>query len=99
MYPSPSRFVSEIPEHLIKEVRGQHKTGHSVSSTQYNSPQYKSKETVNGIFIGQRVSHKKFGEGIVTNLEGSGSHARVQVNFEYEGSKWLVMAYANLSPV
>jgi len=35
---------------------------------------------------------------MVTNLEGSGSHARVQVNFECQGSKWLVMAYANLSP-
>ena len=98
LYPSASRFISEIPEHLINEVRGRHKTGHSVSSPQYRSPVYKSKETVNGIYIGQRVQHKKFGEGIVTNLEGSGSHARVQVNFEYEGSKWLVMAYANLSP-
>jgi len=103
LYPSPSRFISEIPEHLIKEIRGRHKTGHSISTPQYRSPQYGSsnpisKETVNGIYIGQHVKHKKFGEGIVTNLEGSGSHARVQVNFEYEGSKWLVMAYANLSP-
>ncbi len=103
LYPSPSRFISEIPENLINEVRGRHKTNHNVSASQYRSSQYgtqayKSKETVNGIYVGQRVNHKKFGEGIVTNLEGSGSHARVQVNFEYEGSKWLVMAYANLSP-
>ena len=97
-YPSASRFISEIPEHLVSEIRGQHKLSHSVSSTQYKAPAYKSTEKVNGIYIGQRVIHKKFGEGMVTNLEGSGSHARVQVNFEYEGSKWLVMAYANLSP-
>jgi DNA helicase-2/ATP-dependent DNA helicase PcrA len=25
-----------------------------------------------------------------------GAHARVQVNFEREGTKWLVVAYANL---
>ncbi|MFV2004200.1 MAG: DNA helicase II [Gammaproteobacteria bacterium] len=98
LYPSPSRFVSEIPEHLISEVRGKHNTSHTVSSPQYSASKYKSQETVNGIYVGQRVIHKKFGEGMVTNLEGSGSHARVQVNFEYEGSKWLVMAYANLSP-
>ncbi len=98
LYPSASRFISEIPEHLISEVRGKHSANHSVSATQYNASSYKSKETVNGIYVGQRVVHKKFGEGMVTNLEGSGSHARVQVNFEYEGSKWLVMAYANLSP-
>ncbi len=99
LYPSASRFISEIPEHLLNEIRGQHNTSHAVSPTQYNSTAFKSKETVNGIYVGQRVTHKKFGDGMVTNLEGSGSHARVQVNFEYEGSKWLVMAYANLSPV
>lgn len=104
LYPSPSRFVSEIPDHLINEVRGRHQTSHKVSATQYssggyNAGQYKKDESVNGIYIGQHVMHKKFGEGVVTNLEGSGSHARVQVNFEYEGSKWLVMAYANLMPL
>jgi DNA helicase-2/ATP-dependent DNA helicase PcrA len=98
LYPSASRFISEIPEHLVSEIRGKHNLSHSVSSTQYKTSAYKSTETVNGIYVGQRVTHKKFGEGMVTNLEGSGSHARVQVNFEYEGSKWLVMAYANLSP-
>ena len=49
-----------------------------------------------GISVGQRVKHQKFGEGIVLNYEGRGSHARVQVNFENAGSKWLVLAYANL---
>ena len=46
--------------------------------------------------LGQRVQHGKFGEGMVTNMEGAGAHARVQVNFESAGSKWLVVAYANL---
>ena len=102
LYPTPSRFVSEIPENLIQELR----TKPAVSRTSYASSAYgqspyrqsASKETqaVNGISVGQRVTHAKFGDGIVTNLEGSGSHARVEVNFEYEGSKWLVMAYANL---
>ena len=46
--------------------------------------------------LGQRVFHQKFGEGIVLNYEGQGRHARVQVNFENAGSKWLMMEYANL---
>ncbi len=99
LYPSPSRFVSEIPEHLLNEIRGRHNASHKVSAPQYSSSAYKNTETVNGLYVGQRVRHKKFGEGVVTNLEGSGSHARVQVNFESEGSKWLVMAYANLTAV
>ena len=48
--------------------------------------------------LGQRVLHQKFGEGVILNYEGEGTGARVQVNFD-EGSKWLVMAYANLKPV
>ena len=46
--------------------------------------------------LGSRVRHKSFGDGVVLNLEGRGQHARIQVNFEQAGSKWLVLAYANL---
>ena len=46
--------------------------------------------------LGQHVRHVRFGEGVVLASEGSGSHARVQVNFETAGTKWLVLAYANL---
>ena len=35
-------------------------------------------------------------QNVVLNSEGSGAHARVQVNFELAGTKWLVVAYANL---
>ena len=52
-----------------------------------------------GFKLGQRVKHSKFGEGIILNYEGSGKQARVQVNFNAEGSKWLMMALANLQPV
>jgi len=45
------------------------------------------------------VFHEKFGEGVILTYEGEGSSARVQVNFNDAGSKWLVMGYANLKPV
>jgi DNA helicase-2/ATP-dependent DNA helicase PcrA len=32
-------------------------------------------------------------------VEGTGAHARVQVNFEQDGTKWLMVQYANLQPV
>jgi DNA helicase-2/ATP-dependent DNA helicase PcrA len=54
----------------------------------------RSNET--GMSIGQRVSHNKFGEGIIVDVEGAGNSARVQVNFDAEGSKWLMLNYANL---
>jgi ATP-dependent DNA helicase UvrD/PcrA len=49
-----------------------------------------------GLQLGQTVYHGKFGDGVITNFEGSGAHARIQVNFKRVGKKWLVLAYANL---
>jgi DNA helicase-2/ATP-dependent DNA helicase PcrA len=52
-----------------------------------------------GLRIGQTVFHTKFGEGVVTTLEGRGADARAQVQFGRHGSKWLALAIAKLTPV
>ena len=49
--------------------------------------------------VGQQVFHQKFGEGMVTDTEGSGNEGRVQVNFKRAGSKWLSLEYAKLEPI
>ena len=56
-------------------------------------------DTPGALKLGQRVRHSKFGDGVVLNLEGQGANARVQVNFERQGTKWLMMGYANLQVV
>lgn len=91
-YPLPSRFLRELPAQLVEEVRSQPK----VSRPLYRAPSIRDERA--GFRLGQRVSHPKFGQGIVLNAEGQGPSARVQVNFESAGSKWLVVAYANLEP-
>ena len=48
--------------------------------------------------IGQNVRHARFGEGVVLNFEGRGLDARVQVRFRAEGTKWLALQYAKLTP-
>jgi DNA helicase-2/ATP-dependent DNA helicase PcrA len=48
--------------------------------------------------VGQNVVHAKFGEGTVINYEGRGLDARVQVKFRTEGTKWLALQYAKLTP-
>ncbi|MGH8370201.1 MAG: hypothetical protein ACRESC_04380, partial [Gammaproteobacteria bacterium] len=58
-----------------------------------------SGRTAGGLVLGQRVQHPSFGEGVVLDCEGAGAHARVQVNFKSAGSKWLVVGYANLTPL
>ena len=49
--------------------------------------------------VGQQVFHQKFGEGMVTDTEGSGNEGRVQVNFKRAGSKWLSLEYAKLEAI
>jgi DNA helicase-2/ATP-dependent DNA helicase PcrA len=52
-----------------------------------------------GLRVGQTVFHTKFGEGVLTVLEGQGNDARAQVSFGRHGSKWLLLAVAKLTPV
>lgn len=91
-YNSPSRFIGEMPAELITEVRPRAMLVKPVRSGSKSG--LFAKDT--GIRIGGRVAHVKFGRGVVLDCEGTGTSARVQVNFEKEGSKWLVLAYANL---
>jgi DNA helicase-2/ATP-dependent DNA helicase PcrA len=52
-----------------------------------------------GLRVGQTVFHNKFGEGVITTLEGRGDEARAQVHFARHGSKWLALGIAKLTPV
>ncbi|CAA0115361.1 DNA helicase II [Halioglobus japonicus] len=89
-YNTPSRFVREIPAELLQEVRLHGTVSQPVSAlTQAQVPDTE-------LSLGQRVYHQVFGEGVVLNFEGRGASARVEVNFDNEGGKWLVLQYANL---
>lgn len=93
-YPTPSRFIDEIPSELLSDIR----LGGNVTESLFSRNDIGKSKADGELSLGQRVSHAKFGEGVILNLEGSGGHMRIQVNFEQAGSKWLVAAYANLIP-
>ncbi len=93
-----SRFIAEIPDEHVEEVRPRVQVSRPMRPA---SSSQKKRTTVvpgaeMGVRLGQRVRHKKFGEGVILNCEGQGAHARVEVNFETAGTKWLVLSYANL---
>ena len=92
-YGQPSRFISEMPAELVEEIRPRVQVSRPVfvkrSSSIEESPP-------NSMRMGSRVRHAKFGDGVVLNFEGSGPQARIQVNFERQGTKWLMLSYANL---
>jgi DNA helicase-2/ATP-dependent DNA helicase PcrA len=94
-YPSLSRFVREIPSHLIEEIR----LNAQVTQPLFGrSSLYDSDNGPGGFQLGQMVEHPKFGQGVILNFEGTGSQARIQINFESVGPKTLVLAYAKLTP-
>ncbi|MFT5655852.1 MAG: DNA helicase-2/ATP-dependent DNA helicase PcrA [Arenicella sp.] len=96
-YTSPSRFLGEIPKELLIEIRARPKTTYSAPRRDHSAWVDDQSTHESGISVGADVTHPKFGEGVVVNLEGQGEYARIQINFSEVGSKWLVLAYANLT--
>ncbi|WP_417702805.1 DNA helicase II [Pseudomonas sp.] len=97
-YNKVSRFVREIPAPLIQEVRLSNSVSRPVSTSSMGGGSLFAGSAIpqTPFNLGQRVRHSLFGEGTILNFEGAGAQARVQVNFENEGSKWLMLAYAKL---
>ena len=93
-----SRFIKEIPEELIYEIR-------VASETEVKDKGFEprivggTEHKIGGFSLGDRVQHKSFGEGVILNYEGEGSNARVEVNFDNGGTKWLVLSFANLEKI
>ncbi|MEH6491963.1 DNA helicase II [Halopseudomonas sp.] len=90
-----SRFVREVPAELIQEVRLGNQVSRPFGPGKSGLFAADASEST-GFALGQRVMHSLFGEGVVLNYEGQGAQARIQVNFDDEGSKWLMVAYAKL---
>jgi len=100
-----SRFLLELPPLLLKAVGGSASRG---VQPQRGSSFYGAKSGAGGVTsfeapsnspwrIGQSVVHPKFGRGIIIGAEGRGADARVQVNFQSDGMKWLALEYAKLT--
>jgi len=90
-----SRFISELPPELLDEVRPRVQ----VSRPLHTPRRPVEEQSVPGMRMGSRVRHAKFGDGVILNFEGNGPQARIQVNFERAGSKWLMLSYAHLEVV
>ncbi|RCV90577.1 DNA helicase II [Billgrantia montanilacus] len=99
-----SRFLREIPDEYMEEVRLRGQISRPVTAMR-PAVGLSRQTSVNGggelptLSLGQRVHHPVFGEGVILNAEGEGERARVQVSFEGEGDKWLVLGFAKLTPL
>ncbi|MFW3614784.1 DNA helicase II [Billgrantia antri] len=100
----PSRFLREIPGEYLEEVRLRGQISRPVTAARPAMGLSRQTSVDPGgdlpsLSLGQRVQHPVFGEGVILNAEGEGARARVQVSFEGEGDKWLVLGFAKLTPL
>ncbi len=109
-YNMRSRFFDEMPEQSIKWLSpkiAQHHWFANPKSAWDEVPeagnnriaQNFSRQTDSGWRIGQNVSHAKFGEGVIVNIEGGGGAARAQINFGKFGMKLLDLSVAKLEKI
>jgi DNA helicase-2/ATP-dependent DNA helicase PcrA len=88
----PSRFLSEIPSHLVHSLEGggAAQQGRAAGS----SPPARNPVSVT---TGDTVFHDKWGEGVVVELSGAGEKAEATIEFEDVGEKRVLLAYAPLA--
>ncbi len=108
-YNMKSRFFDELPEHTLKWLSPKvqhHWFGNQTKAAWDDAPasgantiaQNFSKKDL-GWRIGETVSHQKFGEGVIVNIEGGGGNARAHINFGRHGMKLLDLGIAKLEKV
>ena len=79
---APSRFLLEIPERYLEELKLEMFRPPEVEAGDYE--------------IGETVSHDKWGPGVVVGLSGEAENRQVTVEFESVGRKDLLLSYAPL---
>lgn len=107
-YNTRSRFLDELPEDALKWLspKIQHdwfsrpkSAWDEVPSEGVNKIAQKFASNDNGWRAGQSVFHAKFGEGVIVQLEGSGSQCRASINFGRHGMKLLDLSIAKLEKI
>jgi DNA helicase-2/ATP-dependent DNA helicase PcrA len=103
-YNIASSFFNEIPDVLLKRINRAGVYASLAPAARESRGNYAATQLTTRIVeaaspwrIGQNVVHPKFGAGVIVNAEGRGHDARVQVNFDRNGTKWLALEYAKLS--
>jgi DNA helicase II / ATP-dependent DNA helicase PcrA len=102
---TPSRFLSEIPPELIEWRRDAVAAAASTTPASQRMASRPGVTTVGNRAVpvlvpGDRVTHDKFGLGMVVSADGYGDQAEAKIDFGGEyGVKHLVLRYAPLEKI
>ncbi|QLB12926.1 ATP-dependent DNA helicase UvrD [Bisgaardia hudsonensis] len=95
----PSRFIAELPEDCIQEIRLRGTVTRAYNKSAVGSLLKNNSFSESGWKIGQKVTHHKFGQGTIINVEGSDNNTRLQIAFQGQGIKWLIAHLAKLEKI
>ena len=97
----PSRFLTDIPQHLVSPLAMAGRQGVATAQWGIGAQGEKGgKATSEPLKAGEKVRHSKFGEGIVVTCVPSGQDHEVTVAFKGEsGIKKLLLSFAPLEKV
>ncbi len=91
-YNPPSRFLSEIPSGLVRQVKGQKE-----EQRPPGSPMWQGGREPIDVVEGDTVLHDRWGEGVVVAIKGAGDRAEATISFSDVGQKTVLLAYAPLA--
>lgn len=108
-YQTKSNFLAELPDACLKwltpKVSGNwfsappKSAWDEASEVVSNQIAQKMVQSRSGWKIGQGVAHNRFGEGVITGLEGNGDNARATIKFAKFGEKVLDLTIAKLEKI
>ena len=84
----PSRFLREVPDHLLEE---ESRVKRDARESMTARP-----EALADVHPGEMVIHDHWGRGTVVTVDGAGDKAEAVVEFDGEGKKTLLLAWAPL---
>ncbi|MBP1940209.1 DNA helicase-2/ATP-dependent DNA helicase PcrA [Jeotgalicoccus pinnipedialis] len=93
-YTQESTFLKEIPEELL-EYNSPFKREMKSGSKRRATRTYTNNEGVS-FKVGDKVTHPKFGDGLITQVKGSGDSEELDIIFQAVGPKRLL---ANFAPI
>jgi len=98
-YGLASRFLEEIPESLVRSlsIRVARPPVAAREPVALYHPRPVSQREANLPYkVGTRVSHPKYGEGVVAGYQGQGPDTEIKVTFPKLGEKVFILDYARL---
>ena len=106
----PSRFLEDIPKHLITTPGWQPREETKVSDAVFSWNRVRVEETAGGpdkvssvptidLKAGDRVRHNIFGEGVVVSNKKVKADNEVTVAFSGQGIKKLLLSLAHLAKI